>query len=247
MAFALAALVAPEASAQQPASPVVIELAQPQIEIDIGFQGQELLIFGLVEAGTDAIVIVRGEPRAETVRRKERILGVWTTGEERTFLTVPPFYALAASRPLNQMFSDELALSRYELGAENLNLTPLDIVPGDPETERFRLALVGYKYARGLYADRAYPVAFPSPQLFRTTMYIPANVPIGRYLARLYMVKGGQVVAQRETQLIVNKVGVEEQIHRFALLHGVLYGVIAVALALLAGWLVTLFFRRSPA
>jgi len=241
------ALDSQSARAQQPSSPIAIELGQPQIEIDIGFQGAELLIFGLVEPGTDAIVVIRGETRAETVRRKERIMGVWTTGAARTFLTAPSFYALSSSRPLDHMFADELPLGRFELGAENINLTPLDIVPGDPDTETFRQALLDYKTARALYTDHPYTVKFVSEQLFRTTMFIPANVPVGRYIVRLYMVKNERVVAQRETYLIVDKVGVEEQIYRFAHSHGLLYGVIAVVLALSAGWLVTLFFRRTPA
>jgi uncharacterized protein (TIGR02186 family) len=245
--LAALALLPLGADAQQSASPIVVELAQPQVAIDIGFQGQDLLIFGLVEPGSDAIIVIRGDTRAETVRRKERILGVWTTGDERTFITVPSFYALATSRPIAQIFPDEFPLIRYELGPQNLNLTPLDLLPGDPETEKFRLALIDYKYSQGLYSDRPFAVTFPSAQLFRTTMYIPANVPIGRYIVRLYMIKNERVVAQRESHLIVDKVGVEEQIHRFAQSHGALYGLIAVALALLAGWLVTLLFRRSPA
>ena len=247
LCFAAFGLGGGAAEAQQRAAPIVVELAQPQIEIDIGFKGAELLIFGLVEPGADAIVIIRGEAGPQTVRRKERILGVWTTGDARTFLTAPAFYALATSRPLDHIFSDAAPLNRYELGAPYLNLTPVDLVPGDPETEKFAEALLRDKYARGLYTDRAYDVKYVSEQLFRTTVYIPANVPIGRYVVRLYNVRGERVTAQRDTFLIVNKVGLEEQIHRFAFNHGVIYGMVAVALALAAGWLVTLFFRRSAA
>ena len=232
--------------AQAPRQPIVVEVAQPQIEIDIGFKGSDLLIFGLVEAGTDVIVVVRGETRTETVRRKERFFGVWTTGKSRTFITVPSFYALASSRPIDHLFPDESALQRYELSPQNINFTPLDIVPGDPTTDIFREALIANKSGQGLYDDQHYNVKFLSDQLFRTTMYMPANVPIGRYTVRLYMVRSDRVVAQRETYFIVDKVGIEEKVYRFAHEHGVLYGLFAVVLALLAGWLVTLFFRRGP-
>jgi hypothetical protein len=60
------------------------------------------------------------------------------------------------------------------------------------------------------------------------------------------MVRGDRVVGQRETYFVVDKVGVEEQVYRFAHQHGVLYGLFSVVLALLAGWLVTLFFRTRP-
>jgi uncharacterized protein (TIGR02186 family) len=245
---AFAGLATPAAIAQQtqPRQPIVVEVAEPHINIDIGFEGAELLVFGLVEAGSDAIVVVRGEARAETVRRKERFLGVWTTGTSRTFLTAPSFYALSSSKPLDQLFSDETVRERFEFGASRINLTPLDIVPGDPTTEAFRDALLAHKRDQGLYADASASVRFVSDQLFRTTLHIPANVPLGRFTVRLYQVRGDRVVAQRETSFTVNKVGVEEQVHSFAHQHGVLYGLFSVVLALVAGWLVTLFFRARP-
>jgi uncharacterized protein (TIGR02186 family) len=171
---------------------------------------------------------------------------VWTTGQSRTFLTVPSFYALASNRPIDQIFDDDQALQRFEFTPPNINVTPLDIVPGDPTTDSFRDALIAHKLQSGLYAEQNYTVKFLSEQLFRTTVYIPANVPTGRYTVRLYMVRNNQVVAQRETNFVVDKVGVEEQVYHFAHEHGVLYGLFAVVLALLAGWLVTLFFRRGP-
>lgn len=233
--------------ASQPAQqPIVVEVAHPSINVDIGFAGAEILAFGLVEAGTDAIIVVRGETRAETVRRKERFLGVWTTGASRTFLTVPAFYALASSRPLDHLFPDDTMPGRFELGADRINLTPMDIVPGDPKTDAFREALLAHKRDQGLYGERASVVKFVSDRLFRATLYIPANVPLGRYTVRLYMVRNDRVVAQRETYFLVNKVGIEEKVHRFAHQHGVLYGLFCVVLALLAGWLVTLFFRTRP-
>jgi uncharacterized protein (TIGR02186 family) len=230
----------------QKAPPIVVEVAEPKIQIDIGFKGTELLVFGLVEPGTDAIVVIRGETRAETVRRKERFLGVWTTGTSRTFLTVPAFYALAASKPLTQLFADDNQLTRFEFGTANINVTPLDIVPGDPTTDAFRDALLSHKTDDGLYDDSSAGVRFVSEQLFRTTLHMPSNVPLGRYTVRLYMVKDERVVAQRETNFIVDKVGVEEQVYRFAHQHGVFYGLFSVVLALMAGWLVTLFFRTRP-
>jgi uncharacterized protein (TIGR02186 family) len=245
-ALLLVAMAGPAAAQQQPPQ-LVVELAQPQIEIDLGFQGSELLVFGLTgEAGADAVVVMRGATGPETIRRKERIAGVWTTGQTRSFLTVPDFYALAASKPLHELFPDEAALGRYELGPKNLNLAPLDLVPDDPETESFRDALIADKASHGLYSENIGPIKFLSAQLFRTTLYIPSNVPIGGYSIRLLTVKNGRVVGQKETLLIVDKVGLEEQIYRFAHNQGPLYGVFAVMLALTLGWLITLVFRRTP-
>jgi uncharacterized protein (TIGR02186 family) len=239
----LLGLAGPAAAQQQ----LVVELAQPQIEIDLAFKGSELLIFGLTgETDADAVVVMRGTTGPETIRRKERIAGVWTTGQTRSFLTVPDFYALAASKPLDELFPEQTALGRFELAPENLNLAPLDIVPDDPDTDAFRKALIEEKLSSGLYSREVSPIKFLSAQLFRTKLYIPSNVPIGSYSIRLLTVKDGRVVAQKETTLVVNKVGLEEGIYRFAHNEGPLYGIFAVTLALASGWLITFLFRRTP-
>ena len=120
------------------------------------------------------------------------------------------------------------------------------MVPDDPDTDAFSKALIEDKVSHGLYSHDVGPIKFLSAQLFRTTLFIPSNVPIGNYSIRLLTVKNGRVVAQKETTLIVNKVGLEEGIYRFAHNEGPLYGLFAVMLALASGWLITLLFRRTP-
>jgi len=58
-------------------------------------------------------------------------------------------------------------------------------------------------------------------------------------------VKDGEIVSAQTTPLIISKSGVGAGIFDIALHHSALYGLAAVGIAMLAGWLAALAFRRS--
>src|SRR5262249_25516924 len=120
------ALLAP-AAAQ--AKDIVADLVVHRIEITSGFSGAELTLFGAVDEKGDAVAVVRGPiapgggligSRVE-VRQKTRTLGIWLTGSHVTFDNVPGFYAIAASRPLEEILTFDM-LDRYQLGIGELKL-----------------------------------------------------------------------------------------------------------------------------
>jgi uncharacterized protein (TIGR02186 family) len=88
-------------------------------------------------------------------------------------------------------------------------------------------------------------VEFLGSRLFRTDLRLPANVPTGAYEAKVYYLNEGQVVSAQTTPLFVSKVGVEAEIFDFAYEQSALYGVIAILIALMAGWLAHIAFRRA--
>ena len=55
----------------------------------------------------------------------------------------------------------------------------------------------------------------------------------------------GEVLSARSAGLTIEKGGFSAEIHDFAFKDGALYGVIAIALALVAGWLGSFAFRKG--
>src|SRR3984893_18268925 len=72
------------------------------IAITTGFTGASVVLFGATDGPGDIVVSVRGPEREMTVRRKERIVGIWINTDDLTFAKVPSFYDIAASRPLDE-------------------------------------------------------------------------------------------------------------------------------------------------
>src|ERR1700757_5359812 len=84
---------------------LVADLTTHLIAITTGFTGASVVLFGATDGPGDVVVAVRGPDREMTIRRKDRVAGVWVNTEEAIFTNVPNFYAVAASRPLEQIVS----------------------------------------------------------------------------------------------------------------------------------------------
>ena len=115
----------------------------------------------------------------------------------------------------------------------------------DPATvAEFRAALVRNEEAQGAYAAAVGKVDFLGARLFRTNVEFPANVAVGTYQVQVFLFRGGAVVAAQTTPLVVSKIGTSADLFDFAHRYAVAYGAIAVAMALMAGWLAGAVFRR---
>jgi len=243
-ALLLAGWIAAALSGRAAAQELTVDLSEDVVRITTGFAGARLLLFGAIEApGAEIAVAVRGPSGGEVVRRKERVVGIWLNRAEATFFNVPAFYGLAASKPLEEVLTPRRRRD-FQLGAENLVLVSKSgPQPGD--VQAFREALVRNKQASGLYAIRAEPVRFVGQRLFRTEIALPANVPIGTYSVDVYLIRGGDVATVRSTRLQVRKSGFETSMYKLAQDFSALYGALAILIAVMAGWLANLPFRKA--
>ena len=219
---------------------LIVDLSRHQVSISTGFTGSDVLLFGATGGVGDVVVVVRGPVGRVVVRRKSRIAGIWVNRERAVFTGVPAFYSVAASRPLAEIVPDSVA-ARLEIGADRLRLRAIS--PGR-DREAFRRALVRNKRRLGLYPAEIGRVRFLGSRLFRAEVRFPANVPTGIYTVQVYLLHDGEVIGGQTTPLAVSKVGLEAWIFESAHRHSTLYGVIAVIIALMAGWLSGTIFRR---
>ncbi len=226
------------------AAPIVVDLSEHLVRITTAFAGAELLLFGAVEEPGDVVVIVQGPTRPVTMHRKSKFLGIWVNTANMTFEEVPGFYAISSTRPLGEIAAPTV-LARNEMGVENLRLELPRAKASPNVAQDWRDALIRNKRRSGLYSTEIGRVEFLGNRLFRTDLRLPANVPTGAYEAKVYYLVDGQVVSAQTTPLFVNKVGVEAVIFDFAYEQSALYGVIAILIALMAGWLAHIAFRRT--
>ena len=246
----LIALLIGGLGAAAPAADLVVDMSQSEVEISTAFAGSNLLLFGATEADGHVVVVVRGPLGVETVRRKERIAGIWINREEVRFANAPAFYWIAASGPIESVLNEDQR-ARFQIGIEDLVLVPRDQREFDPKVRAFRDALVRNKQEQGLYqvdpswVDFVGGQVFKGGRLFRTDIRFPANVPLGVYIIDVYLARDGVVSAERPRFIQVRKSGFEAAIFNFAHLNSFAYGLVAVFIAASAGWLGSLAFRRS--
>jgi len=223
---------------------LVADLTSHLIAITTGFTGASVVLFGATDGPGDVIVVVRGPEREMTVRRKNRIAGIWVNTQEVTFTNAPSFYAVAASHAIEEILSPAAA-ALYRLGVANLKLEAETPAPSAVVVDAFRAALERTQQQAGLFVNRMGKVDFLGERLFRTTIVFPANVPTGTYLVEVFLVRDKDVVSGQTTPLVVSKVGVDAAVFEFSGRQPGFYGAIAVLTAVVAGWLASLPFRGT--
>jgi uncharacterized protein (TIGR02186 family) len=229
---------------------LITDLSQGRIDINTTFKGADLLVFGAIQypagavpdAPPDIAVVVRGPVEPVTVRRKSRVAGIWLNTAAVRFESVPGFYAVSTTRPIADL-ADDRTTAIYEIGVDNLQLSPATGA-SDAETRIFEQGLIGVKRTAGLFVEDAGGVKITRNVLYRARIAIPAAVPVGDYTAEIHLIRKGRVIASSSTPISIGKSGLERWIYVMAQEHSLAYGLAAVAVALLAGWLASLVTRR---
>lgn len=238
-------------AAPPPGEELQAELSTREIAIQSNFTGIEILIYGSIDfsqtkapdQGTyDVIIVVRAPSQSVVARHKERVAGIWINGPGEVFPAVPGFYAALSTRPFRAITSDE-TLKTLGVGIRNLDfgLPPSN----DVADAQFRSAVIRLKKKQNLFQEHDDGVAFVGRSLFRGTVALPVNVPIGRYTADVYLFRDGELISKNQSTLEVNKAGFERVIYLLAFTHPFIYGLIAVLVAVLAGLAGWFAFRRE--
>jgi uncharacterized protein (TIGR02186 family) len=248
LALALAPVRAGEPA--PPSDEVVSDISTREIAIKSNFAGIEILIFGSVDFSArpapdtgiyDVIVVIRAPGQALVARRKQRVAGIWVNGPGETYPSVPGFYAVLSTRPLRAITSDE-TLKSLGIGLGNLDFgRPAT----DPADETFRSAVIDLKERQRLFQEQDDGVTFIGRSLFRASVDLPVNVPIGRYTAGVYLFRDGQLVSKNQSTLEVNKVGFERLVYLLAFRYPFIYGLLAVVVAVVTGLIGWVAFRRE--
>lgn len=229
---------------------LVPDVSQRRVDIIYSFTGAELLLFGAIvypggrapEKPADIVVVVKGPAEPIILREKQKVAGIWVNADSARFRSVPAFYAVASSRPLKGLVDDRTA-AIYELGAENIQLSPAS--GATPEAQqRFERGLIDLKQRGSLYVEAADGVEISEGVLYRARIAIPARVPVGTYTAETFLIQDRRVVAAAVREIEIDKSGFERFVATIADRWAFTYGLVAVLLSLALGWLAGVAFRK---
>lgn len=216
----------------------------------------------------DVVVTVTGPPTDRVTRLKERFFGIWINRHARQFDAVPSAYSVLSNRLVDEIAHPSL-LTRLGIGidyvlpdetpdldAENdpnaVELEDASAVvtaelprSGRPSDHVFERAYLRLQRDSRQYQEDASAVSIIDNTLFRARATFPADVPLGTFEVRVFLFSGGVLLSQEEVGIVVRKAGFEQFIFRLSQTDPLIYGALAVLLALLTGWLGGVVFRRS--
>ena len=228
---------------------LVVAASTPRVEINSNFDGAAVTIFGTLDPAEEPafapetlrlVIAVEGPAGTIMARRKDRLFGLWINHAEQRFTEVPGYIrVLTSAGGLADLAAPEV-LHRLRLGTQSL-------VPeaATPDAAAFKAALIRQMTRAGLYAEAAGQIEFLNPRLFRATIDLPADVPVGGFRVRAILFRDRSAIAEAATEFSVAKSGFEQDVFAFSRVHPWRYGLITVLLALLTGWIAATLFRRK--
>ncbi|MCT4655917.1 MAG: TIGR02186 family protein [Cohaesibacter sp.] len=233
---------------------LVADLSDRAIKITSNFTGSRIVVFGVIQRDKrtvsraepyDLVIVVRGKDQKLTSRRKERVAGVWVNKHSRSYKNAPSFYALSSTRKLEEI-ADPALLAKLQLGTDYLML-PAGFTPtkATKSVDEFRAAALRLRRQEGLYYDDLSSISFLSKDLFRSTVAVPAKIPVGKYDVSVYLFRGGALLHQITEPLSISKHGFEQVTHSLANKQSLIYGILSVLLALVTGWFAGVVFRKN--
>ncbi len=239
------------AQKELPVESIQIGLSTDTIGIGADFSGADITIFGALTGADplvqrqgryDIIVVLEGPEVPLTLHRKNRVLGMWMNTDSQRFDQVPLSYIASSTRRI-QDITDKKTFKQLSLGIEALAF----------ESNRYQ-ALRDAEFSNafkelsrksGRYSDASGTVEFISPNLFRASLTLPANVPVGKHKARAFLFRNGAFIKESSTGLQIEKAGFEQELVIFSRKNAALYGLGAIFAAMLIGWLGRVVFRKD--
>lgn len=227
---------------------IVSGLSQNRVSITADFDGSELLIYGAVKRESpiptsklEVIVTVEGPSTPLVIRKKDRVAGIWINRERVRIDAAPSFYAVATTGPLNSILSETDNL-RHRITIPRA-IRAIGLTDEATGSEDFVDALLRIRRDTGAYRSMQGAVQLTDETLFRTDIVLPSNLTEGEYKVRLFLTRDGRVVDHQDRVIFVRKEGLERFLFNLSREQPLIYGLLALALAGLAGWGASEAFR----
>lgn len=239
-----------------PQESVQADVSSRSVAVTSSFTGTEIVVFGAVdhsrqstaESGLyDVVIVLEGTPTRLVARRKSNVAGIWINTHSITFESVPSYYAILSTRPLEEV-TNPLLLREEDIGFEHVRMTPVqgwETGVTTAELQEFAEAVVRLKQKDGLYVQEEYGVVFIGRSLFRASVNLPANVPVGPLDVRVYLFRDGKILSTYTARVRLEREGLELLLHNFAFNRPLIYGIFTVTIAVGAGLLASTVLRRG--
>ncbi len=240
----IALMLAPQFTSPVAAEEIVLGLSHNFVPITSAFDGAEILVFGALtsdegeplgnEENVHLAVTVAGPPEDVVVRRKTQQAGMWINTHAYPVANVPSFFATAETTPSESSSAGSTPhLPAISVAAKIRHLRPAH----DADAEAYLDALHRIGANSGRFNDHQQALHLIDKRLFEARFKLPADVVTGSYKVSAYALRAGKVIARRTATITVDRVGFSRMLRGLAIDHGLAYGLITLAFALMAGWL----------
>ncbi len=216
-----------------------LTLFPDNIEIRTLYDGAVIRVEGRASAESQVVLVVRGPDKEETFNKKVRAGPIWISSGKVHVSGVPSLFLSYSPEPVRSILPDE-AVERYQLDPRAIrHVMHLD-AGGDPIDEELMAEnYLSLKVNSDIYQvhDDTAPLAVGAGENeFAMEIQWPRTAQPAEYEVAAYECRDGAVTNTSKATLIVKKVGLPAQVYDFAMNHARQYGLLAVIIAMCAGF-----------
>ena len=227
---------------------LIIDTNERDVQIKPGISGTSVVLFGATPAGKrDIMIEIVGPPKNQIMQEKRRFFGIWLGRGKSYYTNVPSYYNILSSKPFMEITSQN-NLNKLGLGVGNLPLGRANIKHSSIKQVEFDDRLRSEMVDSGQFFEKEGNIALRSGPgkvgLFRTEFLLPPNSLQGKYFVRYFLFQNGEAISYAESSIDLKQAGFARLIWIFANKFALLYGIIAVILSGLLGWIVSILFTR---
>jgi uncharacterized protein (TIGR02186 family) len=217
------------------------------IAIGAFFNGTQLTVTGNVGLQNDVVVLVSGKQEALTLKKKGKALGLlWMNLGDVHVKNVPTVYLLYSSKA--KMASAEQDPNTWKKLGFGIDYLKTEMEIEAPQSDRDVLAneFLKLKQQQGLYAFHPGEISFEqkneTEKSFTAAVWIPPRIPFGTYRITVMEMNHGDIIDTAQHELKVKEEGIPLMLSSLAFNHSLLYGFLAVLIAVAAGLAMDFFF-----
>ncbi len=227
---------------------IVSGVSQSGVSITTNFDGASILVYGAALRDRPAptwplmevIITVEGPATPLMIRKKDYVAGIWLNRGSVKITAAPSFYAVASTKAVADILLPSEDAKYHITIPQTIDTAAAPSADQTPYIE----ALQRIRQASGSFVLAPESVLLLRQALFRTDISLPANLVEGPYKVRIFLTRGGAVTDMQESQIDVQKAGVERTLYRLAMEQPLIYGVLSLLMAMVAGWGAQELFKR---
>ncbi|GAB4544601.1 MAG: hypothetical protein Fur0020_13880 [Thermodesulfovibrionia bacterium] len=238
-------------SASLSSASLTIRANHDDIKVDFFYHGDEVTVSGTSDPGMDILVKIASPEGHQVFKKKGKVAGIlWMNVGTLELNKVPDIYFLHSTKRPEDILSPE-DMDRYIMGYPYLLKHALiEPVSDEGEKERWFKEFVRFKESSRLYNVSHGDVSITdkgNTQEYHIKLPWPYQASPGEYTVTVYAVKDKKVIETAEAKVRVEQVGIVKALAKMAKENGVLYGIISIAVAIIAGFGVGMIFRKGGA
>ncbi|RUM87255.1 MAG: hypothetical protein DSZ23_06095 [Thermodesulfatator sp.] len=219
------------------------------IPISLGYHGTKVQITGEGLDAPDLIVQIHSPPGEEHLKYKGKAGGIfWMKLGTMTFKNVPGVYLVYSTRPSHELLSPEKC-AELSIGFDALrNKAEIESNLKDLDRDKWLTEFMKFKKVEHLYLEQSGNIKVDSANhSYELDIDWPFEAPPGEYDVEVFAVRDGNVVDKADAKIKDHRVGIEEILSHMAFEKPALYGIIALVVAIIAGFGVGMIFKGGGA